>query len=316
MTAARIGLVGCGRLAEAGYLPALARVTGARLVAVGDVDEARRDHVARLAHGAGTGPIATFADAASLLDGAEIDGLVLATPAASHLDDATEAAARGVATLVEKPPAPDAAGAAALAALTPAPWVAFNRRFDPGTVAARAAVPAAGPVELRVDIRYRRRSWGALGVHDDAIGDLGPHLVDWVRWLTGSQVVEVRSARLTPQRADVELRLERGRALLHAATDRPHHELIEISDGTGAVVARHRRGGVVACVRGKVRPGPHPLVASLAGQLQAFTRVLAGARSPVLGTAADGCAVMAVVDAARACAKAGHPITVPDPTER
>ena len=39
----RIGLVGCGRLAELGYIPALARVHGAQLVAVADPDPIRRD---------------------------------------------------------------------------------------------------------------------------------------------------------------------------------------------------------------------------------------------------------------------------------
>ena len=43
-------------------------------------------------------------------------------------------------TLVEKPPAVDAADAAGLAAISPAPWVGFNRRFDPGAAAVRAAV--------------------------------------------------------------------------------------------------------------------------------------------------------------------------------
>ena len=45
----RIGLVGCGRLAELGYIPALARVQGAELVAVADPDPIRRDRAASIA---------------------------------------------------------------------------------------------------------------------------------------------------------------------------------------------------------------------------------------------------------------------------
>ena len=71
------------------------------------------------------------------------------------------AATAGVAVLVEKPPALDAAGAAALAALTPPPWVGFNRRYDPGAQRVRAAIPAEGDVDLRLEISYRRRSWRA-----------------------------------------------------------------------------------------------------------------------------------------------------------
>ncbi|MGH3810959.1 MAG: hypothetical protein ACRDUV_00695, partial [Pseudonocardiaceae bacterium] len=45
---------------------------------------------------------------------------------------------------------------------------------------------------------------------------------------------------------------------------------------------------------------PHPLVASLTAQLEAFARAVRGAPEPTLGRAADGLAVMATIDAVRA----------------
>ena len=42
----------------------------------------------------------------------------------------------------------------------PPPWVGFNRRFDPGAAAVRAAVPADGDVDLRLEIGYRRAELG------------------------------------------------------------------------------------------------------------------------------------------------------------
>ncbi len=101
----------------------------------------------------------------------------------------------------------------------------FNRRFDPGAAAVRAAVPADGDVELRLEIGYRRAGWGAYHVRDDALLDLGPHLIDWARWITGSEVTDVACAECTPDRAALDLTLGRGRATLRAATDRPHAEL-------------------------------------------------------------------------------------------
>ena len=330
-----LGLVGCGRLASDGYVPALAHTVGPvfRIVAVADPDAGRRSHVAGLA-GAGVagGDVAGFPDAAALLAGAagsggfRLDALVLANPAALHLTDAERAAAAGVPVLVEKPPAPDMAGAAALAALSPAPWVGFNRRFDPGAAAVRRAVPAVGPIDLRVEISYRRRSWGAHAVRDDALLDLGPHLVDWARWIGGRDVLEVRCPELSAERATLELVLAGGGAgapggvaTLRAATDRPHAELVELRDASGEVRARHRLGGLAAAVRGRVagvlgRAGsrgsagagrPSPLVASLAGQLEAFAAAVHGAPPPDLGTAGDGLAAMAVLDAARASAADG-----------
>ncbi len=326
-----LGLVGCGRLASDGYVPALAHTAGPafRLVAVADPDPGRRGHVSRLAGG----DVAGFPDAAALLAGSRLDALVLATPAALHLADAERASAAGVPVLVEKPPAPDVAGAAALAALSPAPWVGFNRRFDPGAAAVRRAVPAVGPVDLRIEISYRRRSWGAFAVRDDALLDLGPHLVDWARWIGGRDVVEVRCPELSAERAALELVLAGdgagapgGVATLRAVTDRPHAELVELRDASGEVRAGHRLGGLAAAVRGRVAgvlgrvaPGgsggsgagrPSALVASLAGQLDALAAAVRGAPPADLGTAADGLAVMAVLDAARASA-AGGGRTVP-----
>ena len=100
--------------------------------------------------------------------------------------------------------------------------------------------------------------------------------------------------------------LGRGRATLRAATDRPHAELVELRDGRGDVVARHRLGGLAAAVRGRLgRSSPSMLVTTLAGQIEAFARAAGGNRTPTLGTATDGHAAMVVVDAARASAAAG-----------
>jgi predicted dehydrogenase len=290
----RLGLVGCGQLAEQGYLPAIARTAALDLVAVADPDPARRAHVAALA-----GDVAALPTAAKLLGEVEVDALVLASPAETHVTDARIAGEAGIAVLVEKPPAPDAAGAAELADLHPPPHVGFNRRFDPAVRAVRDAVPADGDVELDLVIHYRRRSWAARSVHDDAIVDLGPHLVDLARWLTGAEVVAVTAADLRPDRATVELELTRGHARLRAAADRLHRELIEVRQGRNTV-ARHSVGGPLAAVTGRLAPGPHPLVASLAGQLAAFARTLTGNPDPDLGTADDGLAVMTAIDAARA----------------
>ena len=309
-----LGLAGCGRLAEAGYLPALSAAADVRLVAVADPDPGRRERLAGLASGTGGGTVAAFPDAAALLAGAAVEGLVLATPVATHLADAVLAAAAGVPVLVEKPPAADATGAAGLAAISPQPWVGFNRRFDPGARAVRDAVPAAGPIELDLEIRYRRRSWDAHAVHDDALLDLGPHLVDWARWLSSSEVVEVACSELRPERVALDVKLARGgQASIRAATDRPHAEFVELRDEGGRPLARHRLGGVVAAVRGRLGgAGPSALVASLAGQLDAFAAAVRGEGPSPLGTAADGHAVMMVIDAARAsAAHGGHPVPVP-----
>ena len=313
----RLGLVGCGRLAESGYVPACARAAGVTLSAVADPDPTRRARA--LASCPAAHDVAEFPDAAALLAGADVDAVVLATPASAHVADAALAAGRGVPVLVEKPPAPDAAGAAQLVALGPLVRLGFNRRFDPGAQAVRAAVPTDGLIHLELEIRYRRASWNAHTVRDEVLLDLVPHLVDWARWLSGSEPAGVATSRLEPDRVALELTLGRGRATIDAAADRLHRERIEVTDRTGAVVARHRVGGLAAAVLGQLRPatGPHPLEASLTAQLEAFARtVRRDGPDELLGTATDGHVVMTVIDAARAsAARGGHLVPVADPRE-
>ncbi|MGH3836760.1 MAG: Gfo/Idh/MocA family protein [Pseudonocardiaceae bacterium] len=304
----RIGLVGCGRLAEVGYLPALHAAHGVRLIAVAEPDPARRSRVAALAGG-----VPEFPDAVALLHGVPVDGLVLATPASAHLAGARTAAAAGVAVLVEKPPAADRHQAAELAALTPAPWIGFNRRFDSGIEALRAATPASEEVGVFLELEYRRRGWGAHAVADDALLDLGPHLVDLARWITRGEVTDIRRAAVSPERAEFDLVLGAARARIRCVTNRPHRERVEVRHRWGTVLGRHHHGGLLAAVRGRLttRPGPHPLVASLTAQLESFARAVRGAPEPTLGRAADGLAVMATIDTVRACAAGdGSPITI------
>jgi predicted dehydrogenase len=295
----RLGLVGCGQLAELGYLPAIGRTAACDLVAVADPDPARRERIAVLAGDAGRGRPSSHSSATELVEATAVDAVVLASPAKVHLDDATVAVERDVAVLVEKPPAPDAEAAARLAALHGLVAIGFNRRFDPGLAALRASVPSHGDVHLELALHYRRRSWGARTVHDDALLDLGPHLVDLARWLPAAQIVEVEAADAGRDRAAVRLRLDRGTARLRAAADRWHRETFRVRDESGTVVAEHEVGGPVAAITGRLVPGPHPLVASLAGQLDAFARWVRGAAGPDLGSVADGVAVMTVIDAAR-----------------
>jgi len=317
----RIGLVGCGRLAEQGYVPAAGVARDVRLVAVADPSADRRAAVAAVAARPGA-PVEAHADAAALLAGTPVDAVVLASPAAAHLADAELAVAAGVPVLVEKPPAPDAVGAAALAALGGGVRVGFNRRFDPAVAAVRDRVPATGPLDLDLAIRYRRASWSAHVVRDEVLLDLVPHLVDLARWLTGSDVTSVAAPDLTSDHVELQLGLGRGRARVAASADSLHEERIVVRDGSGRTVAAHRVGGPVGAVAGRVRAlgdrargrtTTHPLVASLAAQLEAFATAARGTETPPLASAAAGVAAMCVVDAARTSAGAGGAaVPVPD----
>ena len=284
----RVGLVGCGRIAERGYVPAFARAHGVQLTAVVDVALERCRAVAP--------GVAAFADVGELVASGDVDAVVVATPVGAHVEVAVEAARAGLATLVEKPPARSASEAVQLLELEPAPFVAFNRRFEPGLLSLREEVPS-GPVELRLRF-HRRGSWGSHGGDDPLLLDMGPHALDLVRWLMRAEPSRIRARELAHGASiEVELAEGRGTASVEIRTNSPFLESVEVL-AAGRRVARQRAGGALAGALARVTPGTEsPLVASLAGQLEVFAGGGHG-----LASAKDGVAVMAAVDAARASA--------------
>lgn len=299
--AVRLGIAGCGRLAELGYVPALARLDGAELVAVADPDRGRRELVAAAAGRGGRPPI-ECARVEELIDGDRIDAVVVASPASAHPAHARLASEAGVACLVEKPPAADGAAAEEVAALPSPPWIGFNRRFQHAAPLLEA-IPADGPISLELELRYRRASWRPLAVADEALLDLAPHLVDLTLLLSGAREATVRSVEIGASRAELELETPRGRAVLRCASDRPHRERVVVRDVAGRCLAASAAGGPVRALTARLPGREHPLVASLRAQLAAFARAVRGEDPGLLATADDGARAMRLIDAARSAAE-------------
>jgi predicted dehydrogenase len=291
----RIGLVGCGRIAEAGYLPAIRGCGEVELVAVTDPVRARRERVAALAANR-TAP-RPLPDAADLV-AAGTEAVIIASPASAHIADAVTMARAGIPCLVEKPPAPDHTGAEELARLEPPPWVGFNRRFQQG-VELIPEVPSRGPLVIELDFRYRRASWRSHVVRDDALLDVGPHLVDLALLLTGSANASVEAARSDAERAEITFETGRARVRIRCATDRIHVERVVVGRPDGEVVAASRHGGIGDALAARIRRRELPLVASLRHQLEAFAAAARGGDPDLLATAEDGARAMRVIDAAR-----------------
>ncbi len=141
----RLGVIGVGQRGGA-YARALAQgdVSGARLAALCDVrDEALAPFRAH----------PCFGDVRALLDGARLDGVVVATPHPSHEEPTLAALAAGLHVLTEKPLAVDAA--------------AVERMLGEYERRARRSQLFATALVLRADERYSRLRTmlrdGALG---------------------------------------------------------------------------------------------------------------------------------------------------------
>ena len=302
----RIGLVGCGRVAEFGYLPALRHATGVKLVGVADIHQSRCHDIAPgvPAHGS----------MRALINAGGLDALVISTPTRFHLGDARCIAEARLPALVEKPPGVDVQEAQALHALQPAPWIAFNRRFEPALVRLKDGLPRDASLHLRLDLHYRRNSWKSFDMQDDALLDLGPHLIDLARWLTDCEVIRARAHAVDERHAAFELELERGHATIACSNNSPYRERVGVIDSLGRVKVAYQRGGILSGIAARLRPHQeNPLVTSLRGQLEAFGRAVAGIGSePSLATTADGLAVMSTIESLRYSALHGGASTSVD----
>ena len=131
----RLGLIGLGRIGafHAETLSGLSNVDS--LVVTDALPEATR----RIADKYGFEPAATPAE---LLRRDDLDGVVIAAATAAHPELILAAVEAGLPVFCEKPVAKDAAEAADVLRRTAGARVqiGYNRRFDPGFVAARAAV--------------------------------------------------------------------------------------------------------------------------------------------------------------------------------
>ena len=269
-----------------------------RLAALSDPEPARCESLAP--------GVPRHESAAEMLAAGGVDALILATPAATHLVDARLAAGAGLPALVEKPPAANAAEAAELATLEPAPWVGFNRRFEPGLGRLRSRIPSDGSLELSLELHHPAGSWGSYVVADDVLAASGSHLIDLARWLSRSEIERVRSSEVEPTLARVELVLERGRASISCRSGAPHRDRVEVRQA-GRSVSRYTADGPFRRLSTRLgRPTLTGLVALLIRELEEFARASRGEPAPNLATAADGLAVMTAIDAVRVAGSASR----------
>lgn len=186
-----IALVGAGRIGRM-HADNIAAHPRARLAAVHDVDRIAARDVAEATGAAAMEPDAIFADPG-------IDAVLIASATPTHADFIERAVAGGKAVLCEKPIDLDLARVERCAAVVRGAGVqvqiGFNRRFDPGHRAARAAV-AAGEIGAlhQVIITSRDPGMPPNDYYEQAGGllrDMTIHDFDLARFILGSEPVEV-----------------------------------------------------------------------------------------------------------------------------
>jgi predicted dehydrogenase len=190
-----IGLIGLGRhgLRYARHL--LQDIAQAKLVAV-----CRR--TVERGHGLDTGhEVRCYGDYRQLVTDPEVDAVVVVTPPTLARSICLEAVQAKKPILIEKPLAATGAEARTIvqtAARAGVPLMtAQTLRFDPTVLALRARLPTVGRRRyLTLTTRIERSAQSGKDPHDyggrGVLLEVGVHLLDLVRFLTGEEVQDVR----------------------------------------------------------------------------------------------------------------------------
>lgn len=212
MNSLRIGLIGCGRAAERLYLPALAQLPQGQLIAVADPSPERRKMIA-----AGLSGCRAFSSAEALLEGTELDAVLVTSPPETHLEIASLTLEKELPVLVEKPLALSPAGAETLVALETrsqgAVMVGFNRRYWRPIGQLRRQMSRRSlneTVSARFVLTSNIRDWSPISGATDPLDDLGSHQIDLLRFIFDDEVAAISARWIDTQTILMQVKLAGG----------------------------------------------------------------------------------------------------------
>jgi len=203
-TEIKIGIIGCGSIANIAHFPAIQKRKEAKLVAVCDIDAARAEQMA-----AKWGAEHWFVDYRDMLDKVKMDAVVIATPNNGHRNQAVAAANHGVSVVVEKPMAVTNAEAWDIVNACKRNKVKLlvgcDRRFFTQNQWAKELIDAGLIGRLLMSRASLHEHWYNYQNHvaytdfrlhveiagGAAVNDTGAHVIDLLTWLNGSKVKRV-----------------------------------------------------------------------------------------------------------------------------
>ncbi|MEM9002159.1 MAG: Gfo/Idh/MocA family oxidoreductase [Cyanobacteria bacterium P01_F01_bin.86] len=216
----KVGLIGCGAIAQAVHLEILARLSNIEVVALAEPDPQRRAMAQKRVKSA-----TAFSDYKDLLAHPGLEGVVICLPSALHAEAAIAAFEQGKHVYLEKPIGINLTEANAVVAA----WqqagtvgmVGFNYRFNPLYQATKRLIQAGAigelvsarsvfsyPVGTSPAWKQRRVSGGGI------LLDLALHDVDLARYLFEAEVETVaalvRSHRYEDDTAALQIQLTNG----------------------------------------------------------------------------------------------------------
>lgn len=215
----RIGIIGCGKITQVRHAPECAANSHIEIAGFYDRILERANEMAEKYGGK------AYLNYKEMLNDETVDGIIVCTANATHAEISMEALRVGKHTLCEKPVAVsvDEAQRIATAAAESGKifMVAQNQRFDRVNQKAKALLHSGalgeiisfrtefshgGPEQWSIDAgntMYFRKEENFIG----AIGDLGIHKIDLMRWMLEDEFTEVSANIRTLQKKDSSGRL-------------------------------------------------------------------------------------------------------------
>ncbi|MBI2113657.1 MAG: Gfo/Idh/MocA family oxidoreductase [candidate division NC10 bacterium] len=318
-----LGLIGCGRIAQA-HLAAAAHLSGqVRLAGVADPVPGRADDAARRY----SIPLATE-DYRRLLEDPAVEAVIVTVPNDLHAAVVGDAAAAGKHVLVEKPMALDAVSAREMVAAAEVAGVALmvgqSRRFPSAVLELVRRLPDLGEI-FRIHIaflvsfpqpptdwwRSEQRAGGLVILLQ------GSHSLDSVCWWVYATATRRNPAWEGEDEADILCAFPGGVSAsvhLSLSTDPPVHEALVV--GTrGNLRLIERPGGAPfeftyrLELNGRILLDGPQSPSMYTHQLREFAEAIREKRSP-LASGEEILPLMRVLDAARASARTGLPVSL------
>jgi myo-inositol 2-dehydrogenase/D-chiro-inositol 1-dehydrogenase len=197
----RVGVIGVGTMGQDHIRRLTRRSSGARVVAISDVDVARAESVAQGVAGA-----RVFRTGRELIGDADVDAMVVSSWGPTHEEFVLAAIEQGKPVFCEKPLAPTREAClrivdAEMAAGRRLVQVGFMRRYDAGYRAMKETLAEGGVgAPLMVHCAHRNPAVSpTLFTSDMLVTDAAIHEIDLVRWLL-DQEIAAAVAVLTPRR--------------------------------------------------------------------------------------------------------------------
>jgi len=302
----RVGVIGCGAIAQEAHLPGYAACEQAKVTAVCDIDEARaRETATRF------GVPKVYLSHLELLRDPDVDAVSICTPNNLHATQMIDALRAGKAVLGEKPMTTTREDARAVLAAAEATgsllMVGFTHRFILGNrymkrLMAAGEIGQINSIRVRMAHRGPYDSWVAKSDwffrHEMAGGgavlDMGIHALDILRYLGGevAEVMGMTATRVHPivdeDMAVMVARFDSG-ALGYVETgwhSRPGFNGIEVYGTEGSMVHDYRVGLRVRNAKGEEQPLNQAELTGPGGhnlEIQHFVDCALGGRQPEVG---------------------------------